>query len=259
MKAFGAQMDLAWQDPEANLSLAEAHIRGAAALGARLVALPEMFATGFVMDPARAAAARELTEARLSALAQELGVAIVAGTAELEADGRGVNVALALGPGGQRLARYEKIHPFSFAGEHHRYRGGEALGGFTVDGARVGMFVCYDLRFPEVFRAAAPRTDLMVIIANWPESRRHAWRSLLVARAIECQCYVLGVNRVGEGGGLRYVGDSALIDPLGEALSSATAGEALVGGEVDPARVAELRERFPFLQDRRPEVYGRLG
>ena len=258
MKAFGVQMDVAWQDPATNLARAEARVRAAAAVGARLVALPEMFATGFHMDPAQAASARGETEARLSALAAELGVAIVAGSAEAPPGERGVNVALALGPDGRLWSRYEKIHPFSFAGEHERYRGGEALAGFTLDGVRVALYVCYDLRFAEIFRAAADTTDLMVVVANWPSPRRHAWRSLLIARAIECQCYVLGVNRVGEGGGLLYSGDSTLVDPLGEVLASAADVEALVGGEVSAEKVAEVRARFPFLADRRPAVYARL-
>ncbi len=98
----------------------------------------------------------------------------------------------------------------------------------------------------------------MLVIANWPRARRHAWRSLLVARAIENQCYVLGVNRMGLGGGLEYAGDSLLIDPLGEILVDGGEAEGLVVGEVSIAQVASIRERFPFLKDRRPDVYRTL-
>lgn len=258
IKVAGIQMDLAWGQPERNLASAAALIR--AARGADLVVLPEMFATGFIMDPVRASAARLETEREMAALARELGIHICLGTAELlpgDAEGRGCNVALMLGPDGL-VGRYEKIHPFTFAGEDNRYRGGERLCVVEVRGIRVGVFICYDLRFPEVFRAAASQVDLMLVLANWPEPRRHAWRSLLVARAIECQCYVLGVNRVGEGGGLRYVGDSMFVDPLGEVLGSAAVGPACVGGLVDGAVVADIRQRFPFLGDRRPDVYSRL-
>ena len=257
MRVYGFQMDVAWNAPAHNLAHAEAWIRRAAAQGADLVALPEMFATGYSMKVDRAAGARQETEAHLQSLASELGLAIVAGTAERipgDAEGRGVNVALAVGPEG-RLGRYEKIHPFSFAGEHHKYRGGEALCTFPFRGVKVGLFVCYDLRFPEVFRAAADGMDLAIIVANWPEPRRYAWRQLLIARAIECQCFVLGVNRVGEGGGLVYTGDTLFVDPLGEILSAAACQEALVGGLVEASQVQDVRARFPFLSDRRPEVY----
>jgi predicted amidohydrolase len=113
------------------------------------------------------------------------------------------------------------------------------------------LFVCYDLRFADEMWALAHDTDCYVLVANWPESRRHHWRTLLVARAIENQAYVVGVNRVGEGDGIAYVGDSRIVDPSGEILASAARTEALVVADVDPAEVARVRERFPFLADRR--------
>ncbi|MEP6660111.1 MAG: nitrilase-related carbon-nitrogen hydrolase, partial [Acidimicrobiales bacterium] len=112
-------------------------------------------------------------------------------------------------------------------------------------------FVCYDLRFADEFWALAHDTDCYLIVANWPESRRHHWQSLLVARAIENQAYVVGVNRVGEGGRLGYSGDSRIIDPLGEVIAGGARTEATLIAEVDPAMVRDVRARFPFLQDRR--------
>lgn len=262
MILYGVQMNLEWESPEANLEKASRWIRRGAALGADLLVLPEMFATGFSMNVPRASAPRERSIEALGALAKELQVTILFGAAAALAkdpEGRGVNQAIALGPKGQHLATYEKIHPFSFAQEDKHYRGGASLASFKVKGARVVPYICYDLRFPEVFRKGADSADVMVVIANWPEARRHAWKSLLVARAIENQCYVLGVNRVGEGKGLTYRGDSLFVDPLGEVRGSLSIQEGLVGGEVKPGEVEEVRRSFPFLADRRPEIYEGLN
>jgi predicted amidohydrolase len=148
--------------------------------------------------------------------------------------------------------RYRKIHPFSYSGEHERYDAGDQLTTVDVDGVRCSLFVCYDLRFADEFWAVADRTDCYLVPANWPAARREHWRTLLRARAIENQAYVVGVNRVGEGGGLAYAGDSAIIGPFGEELADgADAGEAVLLADVDPAHVAEVRARYPFLSDRR--------
>jgi predicted amidohydrolase len=128
---------------------------------------------------------------------------------------------------------------------------------WDVEGLRVTPLVCYDLRFPEPFRLAADDTDLFAVIANWPERRRHHWSLLLRARAVENLAYVAGVNRVGEGGELRYLGDSALVGPWGETILSGAEQEALLVADVSPEAVAEARRRFPVLADRRPASYRR--
>jgi predicted amidohydrolase len=127
----------------------------------------------------------------------------------------------------------------------------------TVGGIRVTPFICYDLRFPEPFRPAAPDTDLYCVIANWPEMRREAWSTLLRARAIENQAYVLGVNRAGKAGDLLHAGDSALVDPLGQVTAAVEPyEEGLAIGEVDPEEVSRVRTELGFLKDRRPKLYG---
>ena len=121
-----------------------------------------------------------------------------------------------------------------------------------VEGVRVSLFVCYDLRFADEFWAIARDTDCYVIPANWPEKRRDHWRTLLRARAIENLAYVVGANRVGSGGGVDYVGDSAIIGPFGEELADgAGAGETMLVADVDPEVVRKTRARFPVLDDRR--------
>ncbi len=254
MKVAAIQHDVVWQDRDANFARLAPRIEAAAVAGARLVVLSEMFSCGFSLDTDEVAEPYDGPSASfLRRMATEHGVWVCGSAperAEGTTDGMPHNVLLAAAPDG-RIERYRKIHPFSYAREHERYAAGDDLVTIDVDGCRVSLFVCYDLRFADEFWALAPQTDCYVVVANWPESRRHHWRSLLVARAIENQAYVVGVNRVGDGDGLHYVGDSRIVDPLGEILASAAGGEALAVAEVDPAVVAAVRERFPFLADRR--------
>jgi predicted amidohydrolase len=262
LRVAGLQTDLVWESPEANRKQLEPQIRRAAAAGARLIALPEMWPTGFSMRPEAVAEPEGGPSERfLVETAAETGAGVCGSVAQKRADWtKARNVFLVATPDGV-VHRYAKIHPFTYGGEAERYEAGDALATFEFDGVRVTPFVCYDLRFPELWALAAPRTDLFVVVANWPTARAAHWRALLVARAIETQAYVLGVNRVGEGGGLKYDGQSALVSPLGELIADAFArpGEVTtIDGDVDPARVAEVRAKFPFLADRRPDVYRRL-
>ncbi len=255
MKVCGLQLDLAWEDPEENLRRAEVGL--AEAGHARLVVLPEMFGTGFSMNSEVMAGHAPRIRGWLSDTAAARSVWLLGGLAEPGAS-RPRNAAALYGPDGAAALTYHKVHPFSLAREDEHFEGGREVSCCVVDGVRVTPLVCYDLRFPELFRARAAQTDLFVVIANWPEPRAAHWRTLLRARAIENQCYVLGVNRVGTGDKLTYRGDSALYDPLGDAVDQRAWQPGAVSGDVDPARVAEVRARFSFLADRRPEVYGAL-
>jgi omega-amidase len=250
------QMDLAWEDVAENHRRAAVLLGQAAAGGARLSLLPEMFSTGFSMDSRRIAQPPGgPSETFLREEAGRLGMWILASVPEA-GEPAPRNMALLVSPDGS-VVRYAKIHPFSFAGEHRAYAAGERVVTTEIEGVRVTPFVCYDLRFPEPFRTAASETDLFAVVANWPEERREHWRTLLRARAIENQAYVAGVNRAGEGNGLRYAGDSAAIAPLGETLVEADDREQVLFFEADPAAVQKLRTRFPALDDRRPSAYRR--
>ena len=130
-------------------------------------------------------------------------------------------------------------------------RPGDGFVTVDVGGLRVTLFVCYDLRFADEFWSCAADTDVYLVPANWPASRRLHWQVLLQARAIENQAYVIGCNRVGDGGGLSYVGDSRIVDPAGELLATAAQDETILLAEVTAERVAEVRARFRFMQDRR--------
>lgn len=256
MKVALLQMDLAWEDVAENHRRAARLLAQAKEGGATLAVLPEMFSTGFSMDAARIAQAPGgESEQFLREQARALGMWILASVPE-RGDPTPRNMAMLASPDGG-VVKYAKIHPFSFAGEDRVYTAGDRVVTADVAGVRVTPLVCYDLRFPEPFRTAAAETDLFVVVANWPDQRREHWRTLLRARAIENQAYVVGVNRAGTGHGLQYAGDSAAIAPLGETLAEADAREQVLFADVDPEVVRKLRARFPALQDRRPSAYRR--
>jgi predicted amidohydrolase len=260
VKIAAIQHDIVWEQGEATRQHVATMIADAAGQGARLVVLTEMYATGFSMRPERIAEARGgPNEQFLIDQAVEHRCWVVGSIAQWpdERDQPGPaerrlaqNVAVLAGPDGS-VHRYAKIHPFSYAGEHLKYAPGAEFCTVEVEGLRVSLFVCYDLRFADEFWAVGPDTDLFVVVANWPEVRREHWRALLVARAIENQTYVIGVNRVGLVKELNYVGDSAVIDPMGERLVERTGSEGVLVAEVTPERVAQVRAQFPFLADRR--------
>jgi predicted amidohydrolase len=249
-------MDLAWEDVAENHRRAARLLANAKEGDAVLAVLPEMFSTGFSMDADRIAQPPGgPSETFLRGEAGRLGLWILASVPE-RGEPSPRNMAMLVAPDGT-VVRYAKIHPFSYAGEHRVYTAGDRVVTAEIEGVRLTPLVCYDLRFPEPFRTAAAETDLFVVVANWPDQRREHWRTLLRARAIENQAYVVGVNRAGEGDGLRYAGDSAAVSPLGETLAEADDREQVLFADIDPEVVRKLRARFPALDDRRPSAYRR--
>jgi predicted amidohydrolase len=253
------QHDIVWENKAAT------HARVAALLAANppragsLVVLPEMFATGFSMNPAVTddSTSRE-TETFLQHLAHRHHAAVLAGLVGRDAAGRPGNQALALAPAGRELARYTKLRPFTPGGETANYAPGERPVVFQWQGWRVAPFICYDLRFPEFIRpVAAAGVDLLVFIASWPDKRIAHWMKLLQARAIENQCYVAGVNRVGTDPSHRYCGRSLIVDYFGEIIADAGEGEGVISATLDRAALDDYRAGLPFLQDIRPEFLGR--
>ena len=242
------EYDIGWHDPATSLAKAEQLVQRARKAGARLVVLPEMCTTGFTMDAERWAEPFGGEDAeRLKSIARVNGVWLVAGIAARTPDDAAHNIAMVLSPSGELAGAYRKQRLFAYGGEHEAYVGGDGPMVVTMDGVRVSPFVCYDLRFPELFRAVARRADLLVVIANWPAARRAHWDLLLRARAVENLCHVIGVNRTGEGGGLTYDGGSAAWSPWGEALAPVATDPVVV--EVNPADVASTRKKYPFLDD----------
>lgn len=247
------QHDIAWEDRDANLARLAGMVDAVAGDGAEVVVLAEMFATGFSMDADRVAEGPEGPSTGFLVDAAARNHAWVCGSIALrtDPDGPASNVLTVAGPAGE-LVRYAKVHPFTYSGEHEHYRAGDALVTVPIGTLRCTLFVCYDLRFADEFWASAHHTDCYLVVANWPAARREHWTTLLRARAIENQAWVVGVNRVGAGGGQDYAGDSCIIDPWGTPVATAGAGEEVIAADVDPAAVADARARFPVLADRRP-------
>jgi predicted amidohydrolase len=256
MRIAAIQHDIAWCDREANFEHLTPMIGAAAGAGAQLVLLSETFSTGFATDRDDLGEPQGGPSSQFLATQAALHGAWVGGSCpEIDPaapadDQRPHNSFVLAGPGGE-MVRYRKIHPFSYGGEDKHFRAGDSFAQVIIDGLRVSLFVCYDLRFADEFWQLAPTTDVYLVPANWPEARRQHWMALLQARAIENQAYVVGCNRVGTGNGLTYSGDSRIVDPLGELLATASYGESILFADVTAERVAEVRDRFRFLQDRR--------
>jgi predicted amidohydrolase len=252
MTVAAVQLDMAWEEPQANSARAAPFVAAAAERGATLVLLPEMWPTGFSMAADRLAEPPEGPSTTFLVEQAAAQGAWVGGSlpVRLPDHDRPVNCFTLAAPDGA-VHRYAKIHSFSHAGEHDHYAAGREHVTVDVDGCRCTLFVCYDLRFADEFWATAPTTDCYLVVANWPSVRRRHWRTLLRARAIENQAYVVGVNRVGRDPHEAYAGDSAVVDPLGELLVEAGEEEGVTMADVDPAVVVEVRRRYRFLQDRR--------
>jgi predicted amidohydrolase len=254
MRIAAIQHDIVWEDRDATCRQLVPLVARAAAAGAELVVLTEMFATGFSMETHRTAEAEDgPTATWLQEQAAAHGVVLAGSVALGAGQSLATNSLLVADRDGLR-ARYDKLHPFSYAGEHERFRSGDAPMAVELGGLRLGLSVCYDLRFAPLYWHRTPPADVEVVVANWPATRRHHWRTLLDARAIENQTYVVGVNRVGIGGGLEYAGDSRIIDPAGEVLAAAAGQEAVLVADLDAGVVEAVRDRFPFRADRRPDV-----
>ena len=158
---------------------------------------------------------------------------------------------------GNVISEYTKIHPFSYSGEDKYFRKGKGISFFEYKGFCISTFICYDLRFPEIFRAASKNADLIIVPANWPGVRSDHWRALLKARAVENMCYIIGVNCVGNTGGTEYFGGSCIYDPSGILLNEMNGSEDMLITDIEN-NAAKLREAFPALKDRQPELYKKL-
>jgi len=258
MRAHLCQLDLAWEDTDANHRLVDAALRDAAAEPGDLVVLPEMFDSGFSLNVDQTWDQRDTTLEFLRDRAARFNITIQGSrTLRDPVTGRGRNMATILGPDGRLLGEYAKIHPFSFGREPEAFDGGQEtlIYRWAGDGASLtaGVGICYDLRFPELFRrlVLVDGAEVLAIGANWPAPRQPHWRALLIARAIENQALVLGVNRCGDDPHLRYAGGTIAVDPKGEILGELSDEPGVLTVEVDPEQIAQWRRSFPALTDAR--------
>jgi omega-amidase len=251
------QSKLHWQDKLANLAMFEQKIN-AIEEKTEIVLLPEMFSTGFSMQPALLAEDMQGNTVQwMRRIAAAKKIVLAGSMIATETDAY-YNRLLWMLPTGQH-GLYDKRHLFAFAGEDKQYTPGNKRLIASVKGWRINLQVCYDLRFPVWARQTPPAKpadgavmeyDLLVYVANWPERRNHAWKTLLQARAIENQCYVIGVNRVGEdGNSIHYSGDSMVVDPLGTVLYTKANDEDIFTITLEKDRLEELRRTYPFWRD----------
>jgi predicted amidohydrolase len=215
-----------------------------------MIIFPELTLTGFTMRSQKFAEDMEGESVEFfQGIGRQYKAHIFAGMIEKE-NSDYFNTMLHLDPTGQIVSRYRKIHPFSYSGENRFYRAGTHTVITRVGSCRIGMAICYDLRFPELFRLyAKERVHLIIDIANWPQVRIDHWRSLLKARSIEDQCYVIGVNRVGKDKKNEYCGHSCVFAPFGEEICHGTEKEEVITGSLSLERVHQVQGEYPFLND----------
>jgi len=251
VNVIALQHDIAWEDKPSNFPKVRRLLGEIEPGKDSLVVLPEMFATGFSMNADTIAEDYGgPTEQFLAALATEFSIYLIAGAAMRGRDSQPRNKALVFSPAGELLASYAKMRLFTPGGEPQHYRAGQRPVVFRWAGCTVSPFICYDLRFPEIFRtAAAHRPELFVVIANWPEKRIEHWMTLLRARAIENQAYVVGANRMGSDPFYDYAGRSLIIDPQGEIMADAGDSEGCIRAGLDLAALQKYRQGLPFLED----------
>lgn len=247
------QTPLHWEDKAANLEMFQKKISQLENKG-QVIVLPEMFTTGFSMSPEKWAENMEgPTLQWLKDISREQRV-IVTGSFIAEEKGNYFNRLIWMLPNGN-YGQYDKRHLFAFAGEDEHYTAGDKRLVASVNGWKINLQVCYDLRFPVWARQQFDEEgnfeyDVLIYVANWPERRNKAWRTLLQARAIENQCYVIGLNRVGnDGKEIYHSGDSMVIDPLGEILYHAEHIEEIATISLDKDHLNTIREKFPFWKD----------
>lgn len=256
MRVAIGQIDVKWEDKETNKKKVKEFAEAAVTNGSDIIFFPEMTLTGFSMN-IDLIAEEELESVRwFSDLAKSLNIAIGFGWVERVFD-KGANNFSIVNNEGEEIVRYTKIHPFSYADEDKYYRAGTEVKTVNIGSAVICPFICYDLRFPEIFQIGSKSSNVIVVIANWPESRKEHWRNLLVARSIENQSYIIGVNRVGNGNNLNYTGNSMVISPLGEIMEEAKNVETILFSEISIDLVEKVRSGFPVKKDRKEALYVR--
>lgn len=256
MKIALYQMQIFWEDKEANYLQFESKLKEMYNKKIDLFLLPEMSFTGFSMETEVTKESRLETVNKMADFAQRYHIAIGFGWVK-DCGEKSENHYTIIDKNGKMISDYAKIHPFSFSGENKKFRGGEELSFFELDSIKFSTCICYDLRFPEIFQIASKKAHVILVPANWPQKRREHWRCLLQARAIENQVYIIGVNCMGEIGGLTYSGDSCVIDPNGEVLLELSEQEGILEYELLD-NVETFRKNFSVKNDRNEQLYYEL-
>lgn len=256
MKVALCQLEIEFEKKEQNTRRAVGFMEQAKSSGAELVLFPEMSLTGFSMNIAFTGEKNRESVQRMRAEAKRIGIAVGFGWTAL-AGKRGENHYTVIGAQGEVLSDYVKMHPFSFSGEDRFFEKGNEVVHFTLADIPFSSFICYDLRFPEIFQAVSDRAHVIIVAADWPAGRREHWKCLLRARAIENQCYILGINSFGDQNRLHYSGDSSVILPDGTVAAQLSDEEGLILYDLTD-EAEEYRRSFPVQKDRRPSLYAQL-
>ena len=240
-----------WEDVDKNLKMLEEKINSLSGK-IEVVVLPEMFSTGFSMNPENIAETMDGKAIEwLKNISSEKRL-LLTGSLIIKEDNKFFNRLIWMQPD-KNFYYYDKRHLFAYAGENEKYNPGNKRLIVSVKGFKINLLICYDLRFPVWSRQTkgnSPEFDILIFVANWPSKRINAWRSLLIARAIENQCYVVGVNRVGkDGNDIEYNGDSMLVDPLGNVIYEMKDTEEIFTFTLDYNELETVRSQFPFLKD----------
>lgn len=260
MKIGLVQGNILWENKQFNLNASKEYFKRAKALNIDLLLFPELSFTGFTMNISRFQESDFYTIHYISNLCKTYK--INAGIGYIEQCNnikKAKNNYAIISTEGNILCNYTKIHPFSYANEDEHYISGNQICYCNIDNITITPFICYDLRFPEIFQIASNKASLITVAANWPRSRANQWITLLKARAIENQCYIAGINRIGMGNNISYSGNSMIINPLGEVISYGDDGvDDIIVGEINFNTVDEVRNTFKFKLDRREDLYNFL-
>ena len=257
MRLALAQTDIIWEDKKANMLTAEKMTAEASEKGCDIIIFPEVALTGFTMNLEKMAEPADDSESIrfFSNLASEYKIYITFGAALIESDGKVRNRAITIDDNGKVISSYAKIHPFSYGVEAAYFTGGDSVEWFDIKGVTASTFICYDTRFPEIFQAASKESRLIIVIASWPNVRTRYFDMFLPTRAIECQSFIAGVNRVGKEMKFDYIGHSQVVNPTGDVLTEISEEEKLIICDIDISEVDKTRSFYHLKQDRRPDVY----
>ena len=254
MKINLFQYQIVWENKKNNVAKIK-HCLEATPDKSDLLLLPEMSFTGFSMHTELIGEINDETKKEITKLCVEQDIAI--GFGWVKEKERSENHYTVIDRFGNEIFDYIKIHPFSYSNEDKYFVGGSDMAYFELQGISFSTLICYDLRFPELFRIASRKADVIIVPANWPQKRREHWITLLRARAIENQIYIIGINCVGNIGNLLYSGDSVVVAPDGSVLLDAGSGEGMVIFDLYND-VQKYRDEFPTYRDRRDDLYIKL-
>lgn len=257
MKIALIQLNIEWENQEANYAKVKKLIGEAKKKGAELVCLPELFSTGVTMNASKFAEKIDGKTCQFLSEQAKTNKIFLLGTFIGEnPDKLPLNTVVIYSPAGKLVGKYNKNHVFTFGNEHKSYSNGDGINVFKIGSFSIAPFICYDLRFPEIFRIAIDMgANVFIIPANWPNPRKEHWVTLLKARAIENQSFVIGINRCSNSPDLSFFGSSMIVSPRGEIISEADDKEQIVIGEIKAEEASEWRAKFTALKDRRKGYY----